>query len=307
MAPQLVAISTVVRSYSLAFVFMAASLWALEVAFETESWRWMALSAPLLYGAIVSDYSIACYAGAAGAYGLLRIRSASRAVRTAWLAGQFGAIAVYGALYRVQVAKLKVEYSYLTEGYLANEFPRPATYWTFPFVQTAPQFEFVTSSIALGLILMAAFVAGLAALWRSGEPRRRSLIVLLTLPFLIAIACAYLSVLPYGGSRQTVILGVFGILGAGFGDPRAGMGDNALGRNLGNPAPAKFARRIQASRCRPQSYDSAGLHNLHGRRDDAAVGLLPGPAPSIGLPARRLYPGRCGRPPLDDRRIEIFL
>src|SRR5450755_2026161 len=99
LAPHLVVVSAELRSYTLAFLFLAASLLVLEAALDSGRWRMMALYSVLLCLAIVSDYSMAWFAGSAGIYALLRLRGCSRRLQATWLAGQLAAVGLYALLF----------------------------------------------------------------------------------------------------------------------------------------------------------------------------------------------------------------
>src|SRR5581483_11629254 len=74
MAPVLIGISAEVRSYTLGFLLMSIALLVLEQAISRKSAVWMAGYTIALYGAVLSDYSIAWFVGSVGVYALLRMR-----------------------------------------------------------------------------------------------------------------------------------------------------------------------------------------------------------------------------------------
>jgi hypothetical protein len=81
LAPHLIALSAQLRSYTLALLMLSASLVVFEQALEKSRWRMMALYSVLLWLCILSDYSMAWFVGAAGVYGLLRLKGSSGALR----------------------------------------------------------------------------------------------------------------------------------------------------------------------------------------------------------------------------------
>ncbi|MBZ5601892.1 MAG: glycosyltransferase family 39 protein [Acidobacteriia bacterium] len=219
LSPALIAISAVVRSYTLAFLFLSLSLLVFEEAIAAASAWKMALYTVLLYGAILSDYSMAWFAGAAGIYALMRLPGLPARVKTVWTMGQAVALAIYAVLFRLQVPKLRVTSgTQAVNGWLMGAFPHRQNAFIFPFYNTPKLFAFVMSSIFLGAALMALFAAGVYLLWMREtriEPRRaRALAVLLVVPFGLGLAGAYAHLFPYGRSRHDLVLGIFGVVGA---------------------------------------------------------------------------------------------
>jgi hypothetical protein len=101
--------------------------------------------------------------------------------------------------------------------WLSHGFPHSGTFLRFPFVNTGQQFIYVMASIPLGILAVAMFAAGMYFLWtgRTGLPREnaRPLAALLTVPFFLGILGGYAKVFPYGASRHSLIIGIFGVAG----------------------------------------------------------------------------------------------
>jgi len=219
LAPNLINLSAELRSYTLAFLFLSASLLVLEEALEHDRWQAMALYGFLLWLCILSDYSMAWFVGAAGLYALLRLRSASVRVRTVWAAGQLGALALYGLLYITQMSSISA-IGVMQEGvpsWLYRAFPHPGEMLAFPFVNTLKQFAYLMASVPLSVPASVFFAIAVFRLWtgRTGieRSRARALAVLLVVPFALAIAGAYAHQFPYGRTRHTLVTGLFGAAG----------------------------------------------------------------------------------------------
>jgi hypothetical protein len=220
LSPYAIALSVEVRPYTLALFFVAASLLVLEGGLESGRWQNMAFYSILLWLAILSDYSAAWFVGAAGVYVLLRLRPLPTAAREVWIAGQFLALVLYGALFAVQISRFSSD-SFVAQdalgGWLRNEFPQAGQMLSFPLTHTLGQFEFLLASAPLGWLGAGLFAAAIFLLWTGQtsleRSRARPLALLLVLPFLLGIAGAYAHKFPYGATRHTILLGLFGAVG----------------------------------------------------------------------------------------------
>ena len=219
LTPNLVTISAQLRSYTLAFLFLSASLVTFEIAIDTRRWRAMLLFDVLLFLSICSDYSVAWFIGAVGIYALMRLRNSPFAVKAAWVAGQMASAVCFVLVFLATVRYLP-KYRWFQNirlHWLSQGFPHADHVLRFPAVNTAQQFIYMMSSIPLGIFAWAMFAGGIYFLWsgRTNIPREiaRPLAVLLTLPFLIGIAAAYANVYPYGAARQSLVIGIFGAAG----------------------------------------------------------------------------------------------
>jgi hypothetical protein len=217
-SPNLVMLSAQARAYTLALLFAALALLFLEEALQRASLLYMLLFTGALYLAILSEYSAAWFAGAAGIYFLLRIRSSgvSRPLAAVWALGQAGTLAIYAALYWTSAHVLLADprRAPLLGGFLRGAFPQAGeSLLRFSVLGTLRQFAYTFASIPLGLIAALLFAGGLVLLWRgrsaAERTRSRALAALLVVPFLLACAGAALELHPYGRSRHTVILSLF--------------------------------------------------------------------------------------------------
>ena len=218
LAPNLIALSAEIRSYTLALLFLSAALLALEEAFESGRILMMALYSVLLWACILSDYSGAWFAGAAGIYALLRLRGSPAGIKAVWAAGQVIGLALYAALFRLQI-RVFHETGVMLEasGWLKGSFPHGSTLLTFPVVNTPKPFAFLFASVPLGVLASVIFVFALWRLWTGKIAidlrKSRALAVLLAVPFALGIATAYAGVLPYGRSRHTLVIQFFAAAG----------------------------------------------------------------------------------------------
>ena len=215
LAPHWIAVSAQLRSYTLALLWLSASLVVLELALERNRWPMMALYNVLLWLCILSDYSMAWFVGAAGVYGLLRLKGSSRALKATWAAGQLMSMALYGWLLTIQVKNLRggrTEQGALAD-WLNGAFPRPGEMLAFPLVNTVKQFAYLMASVPMGILALVVFAVAVFWLWtgRTGleQSKARALAVLLVVPFLLGIAGAYAHLFPYGRSRHTLVMGLF--------------------------------------------------------------------------------------------------
>jgi hypothetical protein len=217
LAPHLVTISAQLRSYTLALLFLSASLLALDRAIDTGRWQTIWVFNILLWACIFSDFSMAWFAGAATVYALLRLRESPAAVKISWAAGQGGALALFGLLYMLQVSHFRDSSARVAarEVWLLGAFPGPGTKLVFPFANTLKQFAYLTDSVPLGVAALAIFAIAVILLW-TGQGKNRAMALLLTVPFALGIAGAYADIFPYGRTRHTLVFGLFAAAGIGI-------------------------------------------------------------------------------------------
>jgi 4-amino-4-deoxy-L-arabinose transferase-like glycosyltransferase len=215
LSPHFVVIGAQLRSYSLAFMFVSASLVALEIALDTGRLLPMVVFDVLLFLCICSDYSMVLFAGPAGIYALMRLRAAPRSLRIAWAAGQPAPLAVC-----IQQVFSNAHRLPHTWGFLARGFPRNGVRFWFPVVNTAELFGYAMGSLPLGILAWLLFSAGVFLLWTDRTPlpreRARGLAIFLLLPFLLGLAAALAGVFPYGALRHSMVIGIFAAGGVGI-------------------------------------------------------------------------------------------
>ncbi len=208
-SPTLIDLSTEVRAYTIAFLFLSMSLVMLEQALDTRGLRCLAWFHLSLYLAILSEYCVAWFVGALGVYTFLRLRKdpRPRSFLVAWIIGQCGALGIYVFLYRTHIAKFSYQgLQGLNTTYLQMNFPEPhENLIHFAVKGTFRQFKFLFELPALAWFGAIAFLFGLYRLGRSKSPLHATLLVL---PFCFACLGAIFRLFPYGATRHTAILGI---------------------------------------------------------------------------------------------------
>ncbi len=221
-SPNVTAISAQVRSYAPALFLLSLALFTLELALERDRWRVMAVYNVFLWLCIFSDYSMAWFAGAVGVYAFFRLRGSSIQMKAAWAAGQVGALAAYAYLFHAQVSAYRgsKDQADAVYGWLRTAFPVPGHAIAFARSNTVDQFAYLMGSHAMGQIAILAFAAGIVLLltgrFAMERNRARAIAVFLTVPFALGIVAAFAHMFPYGESRHTMVLGVFGAIGIGI-------------------------------------------------------------------------------------------
>ena len=215
--PPLVSLSAEVRAYALLLVLAAAALWQLERAFESSSPGRMTLSAALLALAILTHYAALRVAAAAFVYAAARLyrQRGPRRLAVAWAACQAGIGALFVFLYATHLSQLRgnalereARADWLRTGYLqAGESPL-----RFAGRQTLSLFQFLCSSRAAGVALLALTVAGI---WRLARRRNAAAALLLGSTFLLAAAGGLLDLYPLAGTRHSIDLALFAAAAAG--------------------------------------------------------------------------------------------
>jgi Dolichyl-phosphate-mannose-protein mannosyltransferase len=223
-APSMIDLSAELRQYALLLMCTAGALLALVKAFEENSARAMWWSSILLSLAILSHYGAVFVIAALGVYALARIADshASRRILGAWILGQAVTLGVFAFVYYTHVARVK-----------NDRIPA----WSIPFQpyffhwQDGDLFFFLrenTSNIFLysfkehyiSAFLLILFLLGVTYVFvtgllpRSGQPRSGHFGILLVLPFMAAWAGSIAGIYPYIGSRHTIFLVPFAVVGA---------------------------------------------------------------------------------------------
>ncbi len=214
LSPALVTKSAELRSYTLALLLASCALLAFEKAVDGGGPKAIWIFNFLLWACIFSDYSMAWFAGGMAICAVLRLRRAPAAAKAGWWAGQAVAMGMYGILLRVQIRPfLSVNF----HDWLHFAFPRAGNRLTFPIVNSVKQFVYLMDSKVLGGLAAAVFAGAVVLLWtgRAGVERQKSraLALLLTVPFPLAIAGAYAHIFPFGPTRHTLVIGMFGAIG----------------------------------------------------------------------------------------------
>lgn len=230
-APALIELSTEVRQYALLWLFMAGCLYLSERALREDSPRLMILCSLSLLGALLTHYSALIFALTLGVTLLVRLwpeRRSRRRVLAVWIGGQLVALALVGTLLVTHVAGLRRSgmAQEIADTWLRNSIYHPGDTHPVAFVaaQTVRVFIYFFAHGVVGTLALLAFLAGISALLRRGltaqrERRRQrvALALLLGLPFIVTCGCALLGLYPYGETRHSAVLALFGLSGAGLG------------------------------------------------------------------------------------------
>jgi Dolichyl-phosphate-mannose-protein mannosyltransferase len=226
-SPSLIYLSMEVRAYTLAFMFLSICLLLLDKSLDHNNIRYMIWFHVFLYLAILTEYCVAWFAAALGAYALLRLwrNPESHGLRAAFVVGQVGALGLFLFLYFTHIGKLShtgLEGMYST--WLQDCFAQPQEHsLVFALKGTYQQFIYLFEVRWLALIGVIAFCFGLYRLWRE---KSSSHAILLVLPFCAACLGALLHLFPYGATRHTAILGI--AIAAGSGIAFAGVARNRI-------------------------------------------------------------------------------
>jgi hypothetical protein len=226
-SPNLIALSSQVRGYTLMLLFLASALYFLEIALQRRSLPLLLPFAASLYLAIFTEFSAAFATAGFGIYALLRFFSTPRpwAFSATWAATQLGGLALYAYLYKTLAADLLTSPTAkrLIAGYLADCFPRPGqNLLFFSLSATFDQFAYPASSKPMGLLLAALFLLGLFALWTtqpstSRTAPNRALLFSVLASLAVALIASLALVHPYGRSRHSIVLALFTALPAALG------------------------------------------------------------------------------------------
>ena len=213
-APAYIRLSSEIRGYTLLLLLMASALFLLERTIETGSVAFLAGSSLSLALAVLTHYSGLWFAAVAFAYVSLRaIRGElPRRLIVVWLAFQIGLAGLCVGLYLSHLSELRGSHLELAVRNHAEYFyPSQEGALRFTARQSRAFFAFLLAPIAAvgGLVALVAAVLILAA-------RRRPAALLLGLPFALAIAAGLARVYPFGGSRHSSHLLLFGTVAIAF-------------------------------------------------------------------------------------------
>lgn len=220
--PALVGNGAEVRSYSLMLFLVSVSLVLMEQGLQENRW------APLLFAGIFSalagsaHYSALWFSISAGIYFLIAvfIRQLKVRVIAAGVAGNLIAGLVYLLFYLTHLRNIRTSpmTRFAVTGWLKENYLQPGENpLLFIGRNTFGFFRYLSGSDVFGIISLLLFISGIVmlALRRSG--RRQALLIVL--PLLLMIAGALAGLMPYGGTRHSILLGLFvsaGIAGLGM-------------------------------------------------------------------------------------------
>jgi Dolichyl-phosphate-mannose-protein mannosyltransferase len=229
--PPLVSLSAQVRQYSLLLLFTALTGYLFEESLAENSSRLMLLSFFSLYFAMLSHYSALFFTASIGVYGLLRLIRQRFPLRlmVTWTLGQAGALALLIFLYRTHISKLRGSslQGQATEVWLRRSYFHPGHDHILLFIlgRTFGVFQFIFGHLAIGDVMGICFIAGLVFLFKQrtenaeskqAEPAHWQLAILFLLPFVLNCVASLLGVYPFGGTRHSAVLVIFGVASISF-------------------------------------------------------------------------------------------
>jgi hypothetical protein len=224
-SPAMIDLSAELRAYAVFLFFIGGALYFLERAFLEKSAREMWIFSAFLYLAILSHYSAAFFAAAAGVYALARIADSQlpRKVIAAWAVGQLGALAIYAFLYVTHLSKIKNSIAVWGSSFGTAYYQADSTnLFHFTWQNTVGVFLFLFQQRYVALVMLLFFIAGAAIVFAKGllsargDQRSNRLGLLLLFPFLGVWGAALMRVYPYVGSRHTAFLAPFAIAAASY-------------------------------------------------------------------------------------------
>lgn len=209
-------LATEVRAYDMLLCFIAAAMWAMERAFQAKGSRrdaiqWVAMSAVLLWLAILTHYSAMWFTLAFGIYCVLRIlrRALPGAAIAVWMAGQAVALGICAFLYVTHISVLlgAAITKEAREGWLRQFYRLPGdSVVQYLITNSWGVFQFLFASRRAAILAGVLFLAGcLALLWIYKLEKT----FLILLPLAIFATAGAIGLSPYGGSRHTVMLTPF--------------------------------------------------------------------------------------------------
>ncbi len=222
--PLFVELSAEVRQYPLLLCFMMAAAYLLELSLDENSAGKMVSCFIFLYLAMLTHFSAILFAGAVGAYSLLRLVSnrPSWRIVTLWIAGQAVALGLFVFLWFTQISKLKTGASAQhMQVLLANSYFHWGTdhLLGFVFARTFGVLQYTFGQLAVGDVAGVLFISGVVLLLISKNvvggkgPSKSQLGLFLLLPFVINAAAAIFGLYPYGGTRHSAFLIPFAVAG----------------------------------------------------------------------------------------------
>jgi hypothetical protein len=232
-SPEIVLLSTEVRGYVILLLLVFSAFDCLERSLREQTPRMMAFFSVLLVLAILTDYSAVWLALVLGFYVLVRVlrKELSANNRYMWFGGQ-AAVAVVGlVLFQAQIPAFRQSgaQQFARESWLRASYFHPGADNLLLFLarNTVAVFQFLLSSRVLGIAALLLFVVAviwlfltrssrLALAGKSEPPANQDYALLIALPFVVAAGLALTGLVPYGGTRHSLLPAVFGFVGLSF-------------------------------------------------------------------------------------------
>jgi len=229
--PSTIELSAEVRQYALFLLFSTSAAYLAERAFAEDSSSAMLLSSLCLYLAMLSHYSAFLFAAILGVYCILRIatRHFSAKVVAGWAIGQMGAVALALFLYRTQLSTLGRNFPgsptlrNFGDWFLKDFYYHPGRHNLASFIyhKSFGVFRFIFGQRTIGGAAAVGFLAAVIMLLRAKQNSEtgialRQLGIFLLLAFVLGCSAGIAGVYPYGRTRHSAFLIVFGIAGVSF-------------------------------------------------------------------------------------------
>ncbi len=227
-SPDLVDLSSEVRAYTMAFLFLALYLLLNEIWLDRSRTLMLAAAQGALYLAVLSEYTVAFFVAAIGVYTAwcLWKKGAQPSTWATWIGGQSLALGLYFFLYVTHIRPWSP--SDLTDMYstwLAQGFPaQHDNLLAFAGRSTFAQFLYLFDTRRLAWAGIAACLLGLFLLWKNGAGRYA---LLLVLPAIGALLGAIFHLFPFGATRHSAVVGIAIATAAAIG-MAAAVGNRAL-------------------------------------------------------------------------------
>lgn len=210
--PALVENGIEVRSYGLLLLLVSISLYLTENGIQKN--RMSHILFAVLFSALAgtAHYSTLWFSVSLGIYWLIGGATGRMKPRLffAGLGAQAGVALVYLLLYLTHLKDIR--HSAMTQfaitGWLKGNYLQPGeNLFTFVGRNTVGLFRYLTGSSVLGYGLLGFFISGVLFIMIRRRSRDMSLIILM--PFIFNIIGAWLKIMPFGGTRHSILLGVF--------------------------------------------------------------------------------------------------
>ncbi len=214
--PAVVGLSAEVRQYALLLLLMTIALYLLELGFSQSRPGGLFLSG--IFSALVgaTQYSGLVLTITLGILFLFRAIN-EKVKKRLWVWGGLGqlfALITYAFFYFTHIVHLKGSpmQQFALTGWLRTSYfhPELESPLRFLFRTTFDLFSYLFSSRLFGTVGLLLFLFGIVL---TIIRRRWNLTILLIAPFVINILSAYFQLLPYGGTRHSIVLAPFVVIG----------------------------------------------------------------------------------------------
>lgn len=214
--PAVVGLSAEVRQYALLLFLMTVALYLLELGFSQSRSGALFLSGIFSALAGATQYSGLVLSVALGALFLFRAIS-EKVKKPLWLWGGLGqlfALITYAFFYFTHIVHLKGSpmQQFALTGWLRASYFHPELESPIRFLlrTTFDLFSYLFSSRPFGIVGLLLFLFGTVF---TIIRRHWNLTILLIAPFVTNILCALFHLLPYGGTRHSIVLALFVVIG----------------------------------------------------------------------------------------------